>query len=122
MLRPTLASGADDEEERRVRLLLLGKAADLAHRYERPLAAEMDEDRQSARRRARVSGLMEALLTTAVGVGFIAGGTIAALAGARATYLIAGLGSLAVIAWTLARLRAHAGAGSTRALPAVAAA
>jgi hypothetical protein len=33
----------DDEEERRVRLLLLGKAAVLAHRYERPLAAEMDE-------------------------------------------------------------------------------
>jgi hypothetical protein len=33
----------DDEEERRVRLLLLGKAAVLAHRYERPLAAEMDD-------------------------------------------------------------------------------
>jgi hypothetical protein len=35
--------GPDDEEERRVRLLLLGKAAVLAHRDERPLAAEMDE-------------------------------------------------------------------------------
>jgi hypothetical protein len=33
----------DDEEERRVRLLLLGKAAVLARRFERPLAAEMDD-------------------------------------------------------------------------------
>jgi hypothetical protein len=41
-----LAVGKDDEEERRVRLLLLGKAAVLAHRYERPLAAEMDESQQ----------------------------------------------------------------------------
>jgi hypothetical protein len=39
----------DDEEERRVRLLLLGKAAVLTHRYERPLAAEMDDDQQSRR-------------------------------------------------------------------------
>jgi hypothetical protein len=37
----------DDEEERRVRLLLPGKAAVLAHRLERPLAAEMDDDQQS---------------------------------------------------------------------------
>ena len=42
---------------------------------------------------ARVSGLMEALLTAAVGVGFLAGGTVASLAGARAVYLTAGLGS-----------------------------
>ena len=47
-------------------------------------------------------------MTAAVGVGFLAGGTVAALAGARATYLAAGLGGLAVVAWTLARLRAHA--------------
>jgi hypothetical protein len=45
--RLTLAK--DDEEERRVRLLLLGKAAVLAHRYERPLAAEMDEFQQRGR-------------------------------------------------------------------------
>jgi hypothetical protein len=32
-----------------VRLLLLGKAAVLAHRYERPLAAEMDDDQKSSR-------------------------------------------------------------------------
>ena len=47
-------------------------------------------------------------MTAAVGVGFLAGGTVAALAGARATYVAAGLGGLAVIAWTLTRLRAHA--------------
>jgi hypothetical protein len=42
------------------------------------------QQRTSDAYQARVSGLMEALLTTAVGVGFIAGGTIATLAGARA--------------------------------------
>jgi hypothetical protein len=66
------------------------------------------QERVSDAYQARVSGLMEALMTGAVGVGFIAGGTIAALAGARATYLAAGLGSLAVIAWTVTRLRAPA--------------
>ena len=40
------ATALDDDEVRRVRLLLLGKAAVLAHRYERPLAAEMDEKRK----------------------------------------------------------------------------
>jgi hypothetical protein len=33
----------DDEEERGVGLLLLGKAAVLAHRLERPLAAELGD-------------------------------------------------------------------------------
>jgi hypothetical protein len=33
----------DDDQERTVRLLLLGKGAVLAHRFERPLAAAMDE-------------------------------------------------------------------------------
>ena len=65
------------------------------------------QQRTSDAYQARVSGLMEALLTTAVGVGFITGGTIAALAGARAVYLTAGLGSAAVIAWTLTRLQTH---------------
>jgi hypothetical protein len=36
----------DDEHERRVGLLLLGKAAVLAHRLARPLAAESDEERE----------------------------------------------------------------------------
>ena len=42
-------SRLDDEEERRAGPLLLGKAAVLAHRFERPMAAEMDEYEQSAR-------------------------------------------------------------------------
>ena len=69
------------------------------------------QERVSDAYQARVSGLMEALLTTAVGTGFLAGGTIAALAGARAAYLTAGLGGLAVVGWTLARLRPHATPG-----------
>jgi hypothetical protein len=39
----------DDEEERRVGLLLLGKGAVLAHRFDRPLAAESDETQQCVR-------------------------------------------------------------------------
>jgi predicted MFS family arabinose efflux permease len=66
------------------------------------------QERVSDAYQARVSGLMEALLTTAVGVGFLTGGTIAALTGARAAYVTAGLGGLAVVGWTLARLRGHA--------------
>jgi hypothetical protein len=42
----TTTTATDDEEERRGRLLLLGKGAVLAHRFDRPLAAESDEDRQ----------------------------------------------------------------------------
>ena len=37
------ATALDDEEKRRGRLLLLGKGAVLAHRFDRPLAAESDE-------------------------------------------------------------------------------
>ena len=69
------------------------------------------QERVSDAFQARVSGLMEALMTAAVGVGFLAGGTVASLAGARATYLTAGLGGLAVVAWTLVRLRAHTNHG-----------
>ncbi len=64
------------------------------------------QERVSDAYQARVSGLVEALMTAAVGAGFLAGGTIAALVGVRATYVAAGLGGLAVIAWTLMRLRA----------------
>jgi hypothetical protein len=38
--------GTDDEQARGLRLLLLGKGADLAHRFERPLTAEMDDQRE----------------------------------------------------------------------------
>ena len=72
------------------------------------------QQRTSDAYQARVSGLMEALLTTAVGIGFITGGTVAALAGARAVYLIAGLGGLAVIAWTFTRLPAGTRPPTTR--------
>jgi hypothetical protein len=46
----------DDEQERRVRLLLLGKGAVLVHRFERPLAAEMDEVQQRDDAIGRVPG------------------------------------------------------------------
>jgi hypothetical protein len=39
----------DDDQERRGRLLLLGKGAALAHRLARPLAAESDEEEQFER-------------------------------------------------------------------------
>ena len=42
-----LAPAADDEYERRVRLLLLSKGAVLAHWFHSPLAAGMDESEQS---------------------------------------------------------------------------
>jgi hypothetical protein len=37
------ALAVDDEQARRVRLLLVAKGAVLAHRFERPLAAGMDD-------------------------------------------------------------------------------
>jgi hypothetical protein len=40
----------DDQQARRVRLLLLSKAAVLAHRFERPLAAELDDQEQRGAR------------------------------------------------------------------------
>jgi hypothetical protein len=37
----------DEEQERTVGLLLLGKGAVLAHGFDRPLTAEMDDNQQS---------------------------------------------------------------------------
>jgi hypothetical protein len=54
-----------------VRLLLLGKAAVLAHRYERPLAAEMDEQEQRA---ARIRTSVTALPLRGEAVGQTSGG------------------------------------------------
>ena len=48
-----------------MRLLLLGKGAVLAHRFERPLAAEMDESEQRPTQGARTCWL---LLSTDAGV------------------------------------------------------
>jgi hypothetical protein len=42
----SLAAEKDDDQERRGRLLLLGKGAVLAHRLARPLAAKLDDQRQ----------------------------------------------------------------------------
>ena len=72
------------------------------------------QERVSDAYQARVSGLVETLMTTAIGVGFVAGGTVAALAGARATYVAAGAGGLAVIAWALTRLRPRAAQPAAR--------
>ena len=47
-----------DEQERRVRRLLLGKGAVLAHRFDQPLAAEMDESEQRSTRGARTWWLL----------------------------------------------------------------
>jgi MFS family permease len=74
------------------------------------------QQRTSDAFQARVSGLLEAALTAATGVAFLAGGTLAALAGPRLVYLAAGLGSLAVVAFAAARLRATAAAAPVRAL------
>jgi hypothetical protein len=41
--RPQVALARDDEQARALRLLLLGKGAVFAHRFERSLTAEMDE-------------------------------------------------------------------------------
>jgi hypothetical protein len=41
------AFAADDDQEYRGRVLLLGKGALFAHRLARPLAAESDDDEQS---------------------------------------------------------------------------
>jgi hypothetical protein len=63
------------------------------------------QQRTSSALQAHVAGLIEALITAATAFAFIAGGTLAAVAGPRPVYLLAGIGSLAVLAATAARLR-----------------
>lgn len=63
------------------------------------------QQRTSSAFQARVAGLIEALITAATAFAFIAGGTVATVAGPRPVYLLAGIGSLAVLAVTAARLR-----------------
>ena len=55
---PPRRSLADDDQERRGRLLLLGEGAVLAHRLARPLAAESDESEQRPTRGARTCWLL----------------------------------------------------------------
>jgi hypothetical protein len=55
-VRPDETLARDDDQERKLRLLLLGKGAVLAHRFERPLAAEMDESEQGLDRLGRRRG------------------------------------------------------------------
>jgi hypothetical protein len=52
-----------------------------------------------------LNGLLEALHAVAPGLGFLLGGAIAAAASPRATYFVAGLGALAVVAGAAAALR-----------------
>lgn len=63
------------------------------------------QQRTSSAFQARVAGLIEALITAATAFAFIVGGTLAAIAGPRPVYLLAGTGSLVVLATTAARLR-----------------
>jgi MFS family permease len=64
------------------------------------LQDRIDDDMQ-----ARVMSLLESTTATAYGVGFLAGGTIAALAGARATLACAGAGVLLAAVAIVAILR-----------------
>jgi hypothetical protein len=50
LAQPAETRASDDEQERGLRLLLLGKGAVFAQRFERSLAAEMDDFRQRAQR------------------------------------------------------------------------
>jgi len=64
------------------------------------------QERTPAALQGRVSGLLESLHTVVPGIGFLAGGIIAASISPRAAYLIAGLGAVAVVTalgWTLYR-------------------
>jgi len=53
---------------------------------------------------ARVSGLYEALQTAMPGLGYLAGGLVAAALSPRAVYLVAGCGALAILGWAMSVL------------------
>jgi hypothetical protein len=63
------------------------------------------QERTSAAYQARISGLYDTLMTLVPGLGFAAGGLLAASAGPRAAYLVAGAGALLVLTWAVATLR-----------------
>jgi hypothetical protein len=63
------------------------------------------QERTSAPYQARINGLYDTLMTLVPGAGFAAGGLLAALAGPRAAYLVAGAGAFLVLIWAVATLR-----------------
>ena len=63
---------------------------------------------------ARVFGVLEAAMAALTGIGFFAGGALAALGSPRMVYVAAGVGGLAVLLVTTLRLRG----GVTESLPA----
>jgi MFS family permease len=54
---------------------------------------------------ARVLALLEALASAMPGIGFLLGGAVAAVLDPRASFVVAGVGVLAVLALAIARLR-----------------
>ena len=60
----------------------------------------------------RVASLLDAITRAAPGVGFAIGGIVATLVDPRASYVVAGLGVLAVLALSAARLRGTGWAGT----------
>ena len=61
------------------------------------------QERTAAEQQARVGGLTEAILHGGMGVGFLVGGVLAAVASPRAVYVIAGLGILLAAIWRALR-------------------
>ena len=66
------------------------------------------QEATSAERQTEVAGLFEAIVSGAMGAGFLLGGTLAAIASARSVYVVAGLGILLVSALLLTQSRAAA--------------
>jgi MFS family permease len=63
------------------------------------------QERTSAAYQARISGLYDTLMTLVPGLGFAAGGLLAAMAGPRAAYLVAAAGTFLALTWAVATLR-----------------
>jgi hypothetical protein len=75
------------------------------------------QERTPARLQAQVNGFLESLHTAAPGAGYVLGGTIATLASPRATYWIAGIGALLVMAVAARALGAPTPVSPTHAHP-----
>ena len=66
------------------------------------------QERTPSSLQARINGVIEALHTTAPGLGFLLGGAVAAAASPRAAYWVAALGALAITVLAVAALRRRA--------------